>query len=249
MGRLKPIIITFDTGWNFFQYMINKIVHLMLFLLTKFGNIMRNIITRTYVLANTVCTTAQNLLLEWNSTPCHRLAKKHYKKRYGAGKYSCNLRASKKLCLNKRNCKLGRHNIMRRKVSILWPISVYRKAHKMICKEKKKMKPPPVVCQPLHIPEEIDLCNDFISKKPDYIDCFCIDLPQPCVSRHVLLISNLLDYMDSGKEVVQPSRKLRSVGPSKSKPKKTTSKKKINQKNKKSRSVTIQIPRLRSLGV
>ena len=47
--------------------------------------------------------------------------------------------------------------------------------------------------------------------------------------------------MDSWKEVVQPSRKPRSVGPSKLKPKKTTSKKNINHKKKKSRSVTIQI--------
>ena len=47
--------------------------------------------------------------------------------------------------------------------------------------------------------------------------------------------------MDSLKEVVQLSRKPRSVGLSKSKPKEATNQKKINQKNKKSRSVTIQI--------
>ena len=51
--------------------------------------------------------------------------------------------------------------------------------------------------------------------------------------------SDLLDDVDSWKEVVQPTRKPRSVGPHKSKPKKTTSKKKTNQKIKKSRSVTI----------
>ena len=48
--------------------------------------------------------------------------------------------------------------------------------------------------------------------------------------------------MDSWKEVVQPTKKLSSVDPHKSKPRKTTSKKKTNQKNKKSRSVTILIP-------
>ena len=48
--------------------------------------------------------------------------------------------------------------------------------------------------------------------------------------------------MNSWKDAIRPTRKTRSVGPHNSKPKKTTSKKKTNQKNKKSRSVTIQIP-------
>ena len=39
------------------------------------------------------------------------------------------------------------------------------------------------------------------------------------------------------------TRKLRSVGPPKSKPTKSTNQKKIKQKNKKSRSVTIHIPK------
>ena len=54
--------------------------------------------------------------------------------------------------------------------------------------------------------------------------------------------SDLLNDLGPWKEVVQPTKKTRSVGPHKSKPKKTTSKKKTRQKNKKSRSVTIQIP-------
>ena len=40
----------------------------------------------------------------------------------------------------------------------------------------------------------------------------------------------------------QPTNQPRSVGPHKSKPKKTTSKKKTNQINKKSRSVTVLVP-------
>ena len=51
--------------------------------------------------------------------------------------------------------------------------------------------------------------------------------------------------MDSWKEVVQPSKKPRSVDPRRSNPIqtawKTTSNKKLRQKNKKSRSVTIQL--------
>ena len=91
-------------------------------------------------------------------------------------------------------------------------------------------------------PEEPDLCNDFISKEPDYFDRLCINFPQHCVFKHVIFDSDPLDYVDSWKEVVQPTKKPRSVGPHKSKPKKTTSKKKTRQKNKKSRSVTIRIP-------
>ena len=158
---------------------------------------MRNTIIRMHVLKNTVCTTAWSLLPKWNSTLRHRQAKKCYKKSHGAGKYSYNFRASKKLCFNKRNCKSGRHNKMRRKVSTLWPTSVYRKAHKMICKEKKKTKPPHLVRRPLPTPEEPDLCNNFISKEPNYIDCFCINFPQHYVLGHVLLDSNLLNDVDS----------------------------------------------------
>ena len=54
--------------------------------------------------------------------------------------------------------------------------------------------------------------------------------------------SNPLNNVDSWKEVVQQSRKPRSVGPRKSKPKKSTNQKKISQKNKKSRSVKIHTP-------
>ena len=54
---------------------------------------------------------------------------------------------------------------------------------------------------------------------------------------------DLLNNVDSWKKVVQPSRKPRSVGPCKLKPTQLTNQKKINQKNKKSRNVTIQIPK------
>ena len=58
--------------------------------------------------------------------------------------------------------------------------------------------------------------------------------------------TNPLDNVDSWKEVVWPSKKPRSVGPHRSNPmqrtRKTTSNKKLQQLNKKSRSVTIQLP-------
>ena len=56
-GCLKAIIIPFDTGWNFIQYMINKIICLMLLLLSNFGSIARNTITSMHVLVNSACNT------------------------------------------------------------------------------------------------------------------------------------------------------------------------------------------------
>ena len=62
----------------------------------------------------------------------------------------------------------------------------------------------------------------------------------------MLLNTDPLNEMNSWKEVVQPSKKPRSVDPRRFNPiqtvRKTTSNKKLQQKNKKSRSVTIQIP-------
>ena len=90
--------------------------------------------------------------------------------------------------------------------------------------------------------DEPDLYNDFITKEINHKDCFIINFPRHCVLGHVLLDSDPLNDLGPWKEVVQPTKKPRSVGPHKSKPKKTTSMKKTRQKNKKSRSVTIQIP-------
>ena len=73
--------------------------------------------------------------------------------------------------------------------------------------------------------DEPDLYNDYISKEPDYMDFFCINFLRHCVLGHILLDSNLLDDLGSWKEVVQPTKKPRSVGLHKLKPKKTTSKK------------------------
>ena len=121
----------------------------------------------------------------------------------------------------------------RRRYQIIWAINHHRDAERL-----KLIK----ATQPLPPPEEPDLCNDFISKEPDYFDRFCINFPQYCIFGHVLLNSDPLDGVDSWKEVVQPIKKPRSIGPHKSKPKKTTSKKKTNQKNTKFRSVIVLIP-------
>ena len=76
-------------------------------------------------------------------------------------------------------------------------------------------------------------------------DCtgyFCINYSIQYFLGKALLDSNLLDKVDSRKELA-PSRNSRNVGLRKLKPKqkKSTNQKKIKQKNKKSRSVTIQL--------
>ena len=89
---------------------------------------------------------------------------------------------------------------------------------------------------------EPDLCHDYKLKDPGYIDCFCINFPSHCVLRQVLLDTNLLDNVVLWKEVVQPTKKPRSVGPHKSKLENTTSKKKTRLKTKKFKSMNTQIP-------
>ena len=90
--------------------------------------------------------------------------------------------------------------------------------------------------------DEPDLCNDYILKDLDYTDRFCINFICCCVLGQIPLGIDLLDNVVLWKEVVRRTKKSRSVGPHKLKPEKTTSKKKTGKKNKKVRSVNIQIP-------
>ena len=77
--------------------------------------------------------------------------------------------------------------------------------------------------------DEPDLCNDYISKDLDHVDRFSLNFPRHCVLGHVHSDSDPLNDLGSWKEVVRPTKKPRSVGPHKSKPKKTTSNKKTRQ--------------------
>ena len=55
--------------------------------------------------------------------------------------------------------------------------------------ESTKMKPPFL---PLHEP---NLCNNYILRDSEYIDCFCIKFPCHCVLNQVDSDTNLLDNM------------------------------------------------------
>ena len=89
-----------------------------------------------------------------------------------------------------------------------------------------------------------DLCNDYTFMEQDKANQFSISFPRHCVFGYVLSNTNPLNEVDSWKEEVRPSKKPRSVDPCRSNPiqtvRKTTNNKKLQQKNKKSRSVTIQ---------
>ena len=78
------------------------------------------------------------------------------------------------------------------------------------CQEHMEVK------QPFLPYGKLDLCNDYILKVPEYIDCFCINFPCHCVLKQVHLDTDLLDNLVSRKKVVQPTKKLMSVGPHKS---------------------------------
>ena len=98
------------------------------------------------------------------------------------------------------------------------------------------------VKQPLLPYGELDLCNDYILKDPEYIDCFCINFLCHCVLKQVHLGTNLIYNMVLRKEGIRPTKEPRSEGPHKSKPEETTSTYKNTPKNKKFRSVSTHLP-------
>ena len=114
------------------------------------------------------------------------------------------------------NCKSRQNNRMRRSVSRLYPTSVYHKARKKIGigNKKTKTRPSPVVCWSLPTSDEPNLCNNFISKEPNYIDRFHINFLIQWVFGH-LLDPDPLNDANSWEKVAQPSRKPKSVGPNK----------------------------------
>ena len=52
MGRLKPVIKPFDSGWNYIQHVIVKFISFLVIWSWKYGNILRNKITSLQTLVN-----------------------------------------------------------------------------------------------------------------------------------------------------------------------------------------------------
>ena len=90
--------------------------------------------------------------------------------------------------------------------------------------------------EPPFLPDgELDLCNNYVLKDLDYIDCFRINFPCHCVLDQVDSDTDLLDNVLLTKNILQSTKKTRSVGPHKPKSEKTTSNKKSHLKTRNSR--------------
>ena len=88
--------------------------------------------------------------------------------------------------------------------------------------------------------DESNLCNDYILRDSEYIDHFCINFPCHCVLNQVHFNTDLLDNVLLTKVILLSTKKPKSIGPHKSKSKKTTSNKKSRLKNNKFKSVSTQ---------
>ena len=62
---------------------------------------------------------------------------------------------------------------------------------------------------------ELDLYNNYMLKDLNYIDCFSNNFPCHFVLNQVDCDTNLLDNVNFTKNILQPTRKQRSVGPHK----------------------------------
>jgi len=94
------------------------------------------------------------------------------------------------------------------------------------CCRDASCQEPTDVTQPFLPYDEPDLCNDYILKIQTTLIVFPINFRFHCVLKKVPSDTNLFDNVVLWKEVVQPTKKPRNVGPHKSKLEKTTSKKK-----------------------
>ena len=110
MGCLKPIIKPFDSGWNYIQHIIIKLISFIMICSCKCGNMSRNKITSFRTSINWIYSTALNLFHQRISKPHCQKQKNHSKTSSGAGRFSQNFCECKKSRINERNCKSGRHN-------------------------------------------------------------------------------------------------------------------------------------------
>ena len=104
----KPII-EHITGYQFIHSMFYKIIYFMILCIFKATAITSNIIVYVFDTLSKVVNSTPITICNWINKPCIRYTKKHCKTSNGSGKFSHNLRTSKKSGYNERNCKSGRH--------------------------------------------------------------------------------------------------------------------------------------------
>ena len=106
-NSLKSTILTPNSGYHFLHSMLCKVIYFVL--LCTFEAKVTTCKTIVYVIEilSKVVSSTPIAIYKWFNKPRIRHTKKHCKSSNGSGKFSHNLRASKKSCHNKRNCKSG----------------------------------------------------------------------------------------------------------------------------------------------
>ena len=109
-SSLKSTISTPNSGYQFLYSMLCKVICFMLLCIFKAKvTTCKTILYVIETLSNAVISTPI-AIYKWFNKPRIRHTKKHCKTSNGSGKFSHNLRASRKSWYNERICKSGRHS-------------------------------------------------------------------------------------------------------------------------------------------
>ena len=108
-GRLKSNSSASNTGYQFLHFMFYKIIYFILLCTFKASAITSKTIVYIFETLFKVVTSTPITICNWINKPHIRYTKKYCKTSNGSGKFSHNLRASKKSYYNVRNCKSRRH--------------------------------------------------------------------------------------------------------------------------------------------
>ena len=95
MGRLKPIIKPFDSGWNYIVHISFKIISLLVTWSWKCNNVLKKKITSLQKSVIRVCQSTLNIFPQWISKAWIWKHKNHSKVSSVARRFAQNLRACK----------------------------------------------------------------------------------------------------------------------------------------------------------
>ena len=107
---MKPIIKPFDSGWNYIQHIIIKLISFLVIWSWKCGSMSRNKIASLQTLVNQVCNTVLNVSPQWISKPCIKNTRTIVKPVVVQGDSPKIFVHIKKQQFNECNCKSRRQN-------------------------------------------------------------------------------------------------------------------------------------------
>ena len=110
MGRLKPIIKPFDSGWSYIFDLFCKLISLLVIWSYNCNNAAKKETTHLGMLVVQACQSTLNIFPQLISKTRIRKPKNHRKSSSGVGIFAQNLSACKKSQYDVQNCKPGRHN-------------------------------------------------------------------------------------------------------------------------------------------